>query len=117
MDHPNKQTEKGLWFQKEVEGGKKEVKLRWRSSPYTTESAVTDRRRKLEEVDVDNENEELMDEENSVRYLRMNWIYTTTECQVQIENHMLPRKLSRDDRNPEGTIPNVNKIRHANSGV
>jgi hypothetical protein len=37
-----------------------------------TESAVTDRRRKLEEVDVDNENEESMDEENSVRYLRMN---------------------------------------------
>jgi hypothetical protein len=33
---------------------------------------MTDRRRKLEEVDVDNENEELMDEENSVRYLRMN---------------------------------------------
>jgi hypothetical protein len=47
------------------------VKSRWRSSPYTTESAVTDHRRKLEEVDVDNENEESMDEENSVRYLRM----------------------------------------------
>jgi hypothetical protein len=30
---------------------------------------------------------------------------------------MLPRKLSGDDRNPEGTIPNVNKIRHANGGV
>jgi hypothetical protein len=72
MDHPNKQTEKGLRFRKEVEGGKKEVKSRWRSSPYTTESAVTDRRRKLEEVDVDRENEESMDEENSVRYLRMN---------------------------------------------
>jgi hypothetical protein len=37
-----------------------------------TESAVTDHRRKLEEVDIDNENEESMDEENSVRYLRMN---------------------------------------------
>jgi hypothetical protein len=48
------------------------VKSRWRSLPYTTESAMTDRRRKLEEVDVDNENEESMDEENSVRYLRMN---------------------------------------------
>jgi hypothetical protein len=24
---------------------------------------------------------------------------------------MLPRKLSRDDRKPEGIIPNVNKIR------
>jgi hypothetical protein len=37
-----------------------------------TESTVTDRRRKLEEVDVDNDKEESMDEENSVRYLRMN---------------------------------------------
>jgi hypothetical protein len=37
-----------------------------------TESTVTDSRRKLEEVEVDNENEESMDEENSVRYLRMN---------------------------------------------
>jgi hypothetical protein len=36
-----------------------------------------------------------------------------TECQVQIENHILPRKLSEDDRKPEGTILNVNKIRHA----
>jgi hypothetical protein len=26
---------------------------------------------------------------------------------------MLPRKLSRDDQKPEGTIPNINKIRHA----
>jgi hypothetical protein len=51
-----------------------------------------------------------VDEENSVRYLRMNSMYATTECQVQIENHMLPRKLSRDDWKPEGTIPNVNKI-------
>jgi hypothetical protein len=32
-----------------------------------------------------------------------------TECEVQIENHMLPRKLSGDDRKPEGTIPTVNK--------
>jgi hypothetical protein len=37
-----------------------------------TKSAATDRRRRLEEVKVDNENEELIDEENSVRYLRMN---------------------------------------------
>jgi hypothetical protein len=72
MDHPNKQTEKGLSFKREVEGGKKEVRSRWRSSPYTSESAVTDRRRKLEEVEIDNENEESMEEENSVRYLRMN---------------------------------------------
>jgi hypothetical protein len=117
MDHPNRQTEKGLWLKKEAEGGKKEVKSRWRSSPYMTESAMTDRRRKLEEVEVDNGDEESMDEENSVRYLTMNWMYATTECQVQIENHLLPRKLSGDDRKPEGTIPNINKIKTCNSGV
>jgi hypothetical protein len=71
----------------------------------------------IAEVGVEDEDKELMDEGNNVRYLRINWIYTTTECQVQIENHMLPRKLSGDDRNPEGTILNINKIRHANSGV
>jgi hypothetical protein len=38
------------------------VKSRRRSSPYTTESAVIDRRRKLEEVDMDDEDKELMDE-------------------------------------------------------
>jgi hypothetical protein len=48
------------------------VKSRRRSSPYTTESAEIDRRQKLEEVGVDDEDEESMDEENSVRYLRMN---------------------------------------------
>jgi hypothetical protein len=37
-----------------------------------TESTVTDRRRKLEDVEVDNGDEESMDEENSIRYLRMN---------------------------------------------
>jgi hypothetical protein len=37
-----------------------------------TKSAATDRRQRLEEVKGDNENEELIDEENSVRYLRMN---------------------------------------------
>jgi hypothetical protein len=30
---------------------------------------------------------------------------------------MLPRKLSGDDRNPDGTILNINKIRHANRRV
>jgi hypothetical protein len=88
------------------------MKLRRRSLPYMTESAMTDHRQKLEEVQVDNENEESIDEENSIRYLTINWMYTTTECQVQIENHMLPRKLSRDDWKHEGTIPNINKIRH-----
>jgi hypothetical protein len=48
------------------------VKSRRRSSPYTTESAKIDHRRKLKEVGVDDEDEESMDEENSVRYLRMN---------------------------------------------
>jgi hypothetical protein len=37
-----------------------------------TESVITNHRQKLEEVGIDNENEELMDKENSVRYLRMN---------------------------------------------
>jgi hypothetical protein len=48
------------------------VKSRRRSLPYMTESAITNYRQKLEEVSVDNENEESMDKENSVRYLRMN---------------------------------------------
>jgi hypothetical protein len=38
------------------------MKSRRRSSPYTTESAVIDYRRKLEEVDIDNEDKESMDE-------------------------------------------------------
>jgi hypothetical protein len=42
------------------------------SSPYTTESAEIDRRRKLKEVGIDDEDKELMDEGNNVRYLRMN---------------------------------------------
>jgi competence protein ComGF len=77
-----------------------------------TKSTMTDYRQKLEEVGMDNENEESMDEENSIRYFRMNSMYTMTECQVQIENYMLLRKLSRDDRKPKGIIPNINKIRH-----
>jgi hypothetical protein len=38
------------------------MKSRRRSSPYTTESTVIDRRRKLEEVDIDDEDRESMDE-------------------------------------------------------
>jgi hypothetical protein len=48
--------------QRKAEGGKKEVKLKRRSSPYTTESAVIDRRWKPEEVDIDDEDKESMDE-------------------------------------------------------
>jgi hypothetical protein len=48
------------------------VKSRRRSSPYTTESAVIDRGRKLREVGIEDEDEESMDEGNNVRYLRMN---------------------------------------------
>jgi hypothetical protein len=40
-------------------------------------------------------------------------MYAMTKCQVQIENYILPRKLSRDNQKPEGTIPNINKIRYA----
>jgi hypothetical protein len=36
-----------------------------------------------------------------------------TKYQVQIENHIFPRKLSRDDRKLKETIPNINRIRHA----
>jgi hypothetical protein len=54
-------TKKGL-EQRMVKGGKKEVRSRKRSSPYTTESAEIDRRRRLEEVDIDNEDKESMDE-------------------------------------------------------
>jgi hypothetical protein len=38
------------------------VKSRRRSSPYMTESAVIDRRGKLEEVGIDDEDKEPMDE-------------------------------------------------------
>jgi hypothetical protein len=43
-------------------GRKKEMKSRRRSSPYTTESAEIDRRRKLKEVGIDDEDRESMDE-------------------------------------------------------
>jgi hypothetical protein len=48
------------------------MKLRRRSSPYTTKSAMIDYRQKLEDIGVDDKDKELIDEENSVRYLRMN---------------------------------------------
>jgi hypothetical protein len=73
---------------------------------------MTDYRQKLEEVSIDNENEESMDKENSIMYLRMNSMYAITECQVQIEHYMLLRKLSRDNQKPKGIILNVNKIRY-----
>jgi hypothetical protein len=44
-----------------VKGGKKEVRSRRRSSPYMTESAEIDRRRKLEEVDINDEDKESID--------------------------------------------------------
>jgi hypothetical protein len=50
------------------------------------ESAVYDRicyRQRLGKVGVEDEDKELMDEGNNVRYLRMNWIDDMTECQVQ----------------------------------
>jgi hypothetical protein len=57
---------------KKGRGRKKEMKSRRRSSPYTTESAQIDHRRKLKEVGIDDEDKESMDEGNNVRYLRMN---------------------------------------------
>jgi hypothetical protein len=38
------------------------MKSRKRSLPYMTESAMINRRRKLEEVDIDDEDKELIDE-------------------------------------------------------
>jgi hypothetical protein len=48
------------------------VKLRRRSLPCMTESAMIDNRRKLEEVGNHDKDAESMAKENSVRYLRMN---------------------------------------------
>jgi hypothetical protein len=48
------------------------MRSRRRSLPYMTESAEIDRRRKLKEVGIDDEDKESMDEGNNVRYLRMN---------------------------------------------
>jgi hypothetical protein len=47
---------------KKGRGRKKEMKSRRRSSPYMTESTEIDHRRKLEEVDIDDEDKESMDE-------------------------------------------------------
>jgi hypothetical protein len=44
-----------------VKGGKKEVRSRKRSLPYTTESAEIDCRGRLEEVHIDDEDKESMD--------------------------------------------------------
>jgi hypothetical protein len=57
---------------KKGRGRKKEMRSRRKSLPYTTEPTEIDRRRKLKEVGIDDENKELMDEGNNVRYLRMN---------------------------------------------
>jgi hypothetical protein len=48
-DYPNRQTWKGLG-QREAEGGKKAVRSRRRSSPYTTESAKINHRQKLKKL-------------------------------------------------------------------
>jgi hypothetical protein len=48
------------------------MKSRSRSSPYMTESAEIDCRQKLKGVSIDDEDKDLIDEGNNVRYLRMN---------------------------------------------
>jgi hypothetical protein len=50
------------WNKRIVKGGKKAERSRRRSSPYMTESAEIDCRQKLEEVDIDDKDKELMDE-------------------------------------------------------
>jgi hypothetical protein len=54
--------EPGEGWTKRGRGRKREMESRRRSSLYTTESTVIDRSRKLEEVDIDNEDKESMDE-------------------------------------------------------
>jgi hypothetical protein len=54
-----------------------------------------------EEVGVDDENEGLMDEGNNVRYLRMNWIDITTECQVQLRIIYYQGSSAEMIRNPK----------------
>jgi hypothetical protein len=51
---------------------KEEMKSRRKSSPYMTESTKIDCRQRLKAVGIDNEDKELMDKGNNVRYLRMN---------------------------------------------
>jgi hypothetical protein len=53
-------TEKGP-EQRMVKGGEKEMRSKERSSPYMTESAEIDCRRKLKEVGIDDEDKESMD--------------------------------------------------------
>jgi hypothetical protein len=48
------------------------MKSRRRCSPYMTKSTRIDHRQKLKEVYIDDEDKESMDEENNVRYLRIN---------------------------------------------
>jgi hypothetical protein len=54
--------EPGKGWTRRGRGRKREMESRRRSSPYMTKSTVIDRRRKLEEVDIDDEDKELMDE-------------------------------------------------------
>jgi hypothetical protein len=61
-------------------GRKKEMRSRRKSLPYMTKSTNIDHRSELKEVGIDDKYKESMDEGDNVRYLRMNWIYTTTEC-------------------------------------
>jgi hypothetical protein len=63
---------RGGWDKERQREKKKDVKLRRRSSPYTTKSAMIDYRQRLKQVGIDNEDKESMDEGNNVRYLRMN---------------------------------------------
>jgi hypothetical protein len=48
------------------------MKSRRRSLLYITESTMINHRWKLEEVGIDDRDEESMDKQNSIRYLRMN---------------------------------------------
>jgi hypothetical protein len=69
--------------QADIEGARKEER-------HTREGRKISRKKDKEatvygrkEVSVNDEDEESMEWRNNVRYLRMNWIDVTTECQVQ----------------------------------
>jgi hypothetical protein len=62
---------RGGWEEVGQQEGRKK-RLKRRSSPHMTESAMNDRNQKLGKVGVEDEDKESMDEGNNVRYLRMN---------------------------------------------
>jgi hypothetical protein len=83
---PEQADIEGAGMKKDRRREEKKWKSRRRSLLYITESAVINYRQKLEKDGIDNEDKELIDKGNNVRYLRMNWIdYMTKSNQ---ESHV-----------------------------